>query len=221
MVTTARGKLYLARMIQKTAIVFVLTGLISGCGSPKMAPIPSKTIAEFDCRTSSEGLEVAVDAWTDCSRVKKHFGMNLLASRIVPFEIAFANVGADGGYFLQPQSVIILDDKGIEEIRSARGHLDPTLTLMPSIFFYVTPALALGHAIIVAEPYRDEQDVKHQMNSMQFIDRPLYRSDSNKGFIYLKFGDIADLQKIAGIKFRAKNVGSRQEKTLIVSLKGR
>ncbi len=203
------------------AVIFV--GLATGCGPPKMAPIPTKTMPEFACRTSSEGLEVAVDAWTDRDRVKKHFGMDLFSRQIVPFEVAFANVGADGGYLLQPQSAVILDDKGLEEIRSAPGGIapsqpDPTVA---AIAFFLSPAFAIGRAIITEEAYHDEQDVRRQMNSMQFIDRPLYRSDSNKGFLYLKFGDSGGLPKMAGVKFLVKNVRSRQEKALIVQLKRR
>lgn len=188
-----------------------------------MAPIPPKTIAEFDCRTSSEGLEVAVDVWTDRGRVKKHFGIDLLSRQIVPFEIAFANMGADGGYLLRPQLAVILDDKGLEEIRHATGriapsYLDPTVQ---GITLFISPAFAIGLTLITEEAYRDEQDVRRQMNLMQFIDRPLYKSDSNKGFLYLQFSDMTDLPKMAAVTFRVKNVRTRQEKMLIVPLKGR
>lgn len=210
-------------VIRKTALISVLAGLIGGCGAPKMAPIPPKTIAEFDCRTSSEGLEVAVDVWTDRGRVKKHFGIDLLSRQIVPFEIAFANMGADGGYLLRPQLAVILDDKGLEEIRHATGriapsYLDPTVQ---GITLFISPAFAIGLTLITEEAYRDEQDVRRQMNLMQFIDRPLYKSDSNKGFLYLQFSDMTDLPKMAAVTFRVKNVRTRQEKMLIVPLKGR
>lgn len=218
------GKLCLTHLSRGRTLAVIFTVLVAGCGPPKLAPVPPKTMVEFTCRTSSEGLEIAVDAWTDRDRVKKHFGMDLLSRQIVPFEIAFANVGAEGGFLLQPELVVILDDRGLQEIRSASGWivpsgLDPTVGI--ATYLAISQAFAIGLIIVAEEGYQDEQDIRRQMNSMQFIDRPLYRSDSNKGFLYLKFGDIANLPKVAAVKFRVKNVRSRQEKTLIVTLKGR
>ena len=214
----------LAHLTRKTLLVFVLTGLIGGCGPPKMAPIPTKTMAEFACRTDSDGLEIAVDAWTNPDRVKKHFGMDLLSRQIVPFELAFANVGADGGFLLQPQSAVILDDRELEEIRSAPGGITPS-GLDPVALGVTYLAISQAGAVILKvlsdEGYQDAQDVRRHMNSIEFVDRPLYKSDSNKGFLYLKFGDSGGLPKMAAVKFRVKNVRSRQEKTLIVPLKGR
>lgn len=210
------------RLQQTLAVAFAV--LIAGCGPPKMAPIPTKTMAEFACRTSTDGLEVAVDAWTDHDRVKKHFGMDLLSCQIVPFEVAFANIGAEGGFLLQPEKVVILDDRGLQEIRSAPGGITPSglnPIALGVTYFAVSQAGAIILKVISDEGYQDAQDVRRHMNSIEFVDRPLYKSDSNKGFLYLKFADIAYLPKMAAVKFRVKNVQSRQEKMLIVPLKGR
>jgi hypothetical protein len=211
-----------ARLQRTLAVVFV--GLIGGCGPPKMAPIPTKSIHEFAYRTSSEGLEVAVDAWADHDRVKKHFGIDLLSRQIVPFEVAFANVGAEGGFLLQPESLVILDDKGLQGIASASSGvassgLDPAAFVVT--YLGISQVLAVGLSALAEEGYQDAQDVRRHMNSLQFTDRPLYRSDSNRGFIYLRFADPSDLTKAAAIEFRVKNVRSRQEKTLVVPLKER
>lgn len=209
--------------LQQT-LAIMLVGLIGGCGPPKMAPIPTKTIPEFAYRTSSEGLEVAVDAWTDHNRVKKHFGMDLLSRQIIPFEVAFANIGAEGGFLLQPESLVILDDKGLQGIESAPGGvassgLDPAAFVVT--YFGISQILAVGLSALAEEGHQDVQDVRRHMNSLQFTDRPLYRSDSNRGFIYLRFADPGDLTKAAAIKFHVKNVRSRQEKALVVPLKER
>lgn len=212
------------RIGPEITLAVAIVGLITGCGSPEMAPIPTKTLAEFTCRTSSEGLEVAVDAWTDSSRVKRHFGIDLLSRQIVPFEVAFANIAAEGGYLLQPQAAVVLDDKGLEEIRAAPGGITPSYLdprVVPAIDFLVSHALAIGVVLVTEEAYRDEQDVRRQMNSVRFVDRPLYRSDSNRGFLYLQFGDMAALPNIAAVMFHVKNVRTRQETILIVPLTGK
>lgn len=223
MILLVNGSLSRTCLTGKILWVLVLIGLIGGCGSPKMAPIPTKSLSDFACRTSYEGLEIAVDAWTDPDRVKKHFGIDLLSRQIVPFELMFANVGADGGFFLQPQSIVILDERELEEIRHATGriapsYLDPTVQ---GITLFISPAFAIGLTLITEEAYRDEQDVRRQMNLMQFIDRPLYKSDSNNGFLYLQFDDMTDLLKMAAVSFQVKNIRTRQEKMLIVPLKER
>jgi hypothetical protein len=223
MVLLASVSLLQARQAWKALLLLVLIGLVGSCGPPKMVPIPTKSLGEFDYRTSSEGLEIAVDPWTDPGQVKKHFGMDLLSRGIVPFELVFANVGADGGFFLQPQSIVILDDRGLEEIRSQTGRIAPSYLdpKVQGVTFFVSPAFAIGLTLITEEAYRDEQDVRRQMNLMQFIDRPLYKSDSNNGFLYLQFDDMTDLLKMAAVAFRVKNIRTRQEKMLIVLLKER
>jgi len=199
-------------------------GLVAGCGSPKTAPISAKATNDFAWRISSEGFEIAVDPWFDRGQVRKHFGIDLLSRHIVPFEIVFANVGAKGGFLLQPESLVILDDKGLQGIESAPGGvassgLDPAAFVVT--YFGISQILAVGLSALAEEGYQNVQDVRRHMNSLQFTDRPLYRSDSNRGFIYLRFADPGDLTKAAAIKFHVKNVRSRQEKVLVVPLKER
>jgi len=201
------------RLQQTLAIMFV--SLISGCGPPKMAPIPTKAIPEFAYRTSSEGLEVAVDAWTDHNQVKKHFGMNLLSRGIVPFEIAFVNVGAEGGYFLQPELATLLDETEMQRINSTPGWIygyypDPLLSVLSPIY-----------TIIAAGASEDAKAVSRNMESARFMDRPLYRTDSNRGFIFLRFDDIGKFSQAVAVKFQTKNIRTLQEKTIIVPLKVR
>jgi hypothetical protein len=214
--------LCLTHLRRGRTLAVICAALIAGCGSPKMAPIPRKTVGEFACRTSSDGFEVAVDPWMDRDRVKKHFGMDLLSRHIVPFEVVFANVGAEGGFLLQPELLVLLDDKGRQGTESASGKIAPS-GRDPAAFMVtylaISQVLAVGLAALAEEGYQDTQDVRRQMDSLQFTDRPLYRSDSNRGFIYLRFADLTDLANAAAIRFRVKNVRSRQEKTLVVLLK--
>jgi len=207
-------------------MAFIVTVLIAGCStSPRMEPIPRRTLAELSYRTSSGGLEVAADPWTDAACVKRHFGMDLLSRRIVPFEVAFANVGAEGGFLLQPESAVILDERGLQEIKSASSagvrasDFDPTVFLIT--YLGISQVFAVVYAVVAQEAYYDAQDIRRQMEKVQFIDRPLYRSDSNGGFFYLKFADMGDLRKAAAIRFRVKNVRSLEEKTVVVLLTSR
>jgi len=211
---------------RESALALIVTVLIAGCStSPRMEPIPRRTLAELSCRTSRGGLEVAVDPWTDAARVKRHFGMDLLSRQIVPFEVAFANAGAEGGFLLQPESATILDERGLQEIESASSggvrasDFDPTVFLIT--YLGISQVFAAVYAVVAQDAYYDAQDIRRQMEKVQFIDRPLYRSDSNGGFFYLRFADMGDLQKAAAIRFRVKNVRSLEEKTVVVPLKSK
>ena len=214
--------LCLPGLSQGRILAVICLGFVAGCGSPKMTPIPPKPIDEFAWRASSEGFEIAIDPWMDRDRVKKHFGMDLLSRHIVPLEVVIANVGAEGGFLLQPELLVILDDKGRQGTESASGGIAPS-GLDPGAFMVtylaISQVLAVGLTALAEEGYQDAQDVRRRMNSLQLSDHPLYRSDSNRGFIYLRFADLKDLAKAAAIKFRVKNVRSRQEKTLVVPLR--
>lgn len=199
----------------KQAIVIMLSILVAGCSSPKVEPIPVKTIAEFTGRTSSGGLEIAVDTWTDPEKIQNHFGMNLLSKGIMPFEIAFSNVGAEGGFFLQPELAVILDETGQQRLDSGPGFIggfypDPMVSMISPIY-----------TIFAQGASEDAEAVGRHMALARFSDRPLYRTDSNKGFIFPRFDDISKLSRAAAVKFQTKNVRTKQEKTIIVPLKGR
>lgn len=214
------------RRHRQTILAAILVGLMAGCVSvPKMEPVPLRTMMEFSCRMNSNGLEIAVDPYTDSDRVIRHFGMNLLSHKIIPFEVLFANREAKGGFLLQPESAIVVDERSLEKADSASPELirasssDPSRAIGLAVMLFPVPGLVFG--LLVGDDYWDVQDVSRHMESVRFNDRPLYRSDSNRGFLYVKFADMGDVPKAAAVIFRVKDVRSGQEKTLIVPLKGR
>ena len=221
--------LSLVCLTRKTALVFFLTGLIGGCNSSmtkKTEPFQHRTIKEFSCRAYLDGFEIAVEPYSDQELVRRHFGTDLLSLKIIPIEVLFINRQASGGFLLQPESVVLTNDRGVEilELNLSNAGIPRSDTgpiIITSAMLWLTVSQLLGLTVLhgVEEHSRLVEDICRNMESLQFLDRPLYPSDSNRGFIYLKCLDMTDFHKADAIKFRLKNVQSRQEKMIVVPMK--
>ncbi|MBN1361071.1 MAG: hypothetical protein JW993_10780 [Sedimentisphaerales bacterium] len=224
--------LSLARLTPGTALIFVLTAMIGGCGTVstgKVYPVPHRTAVEFPFRASLDGLVIAVEPYTDSERVERHFGLNLLAHGFIPFEVLFVNEAGKGGFFLQPESAVLTDESGLDALKFASAdtgvfHPDPSVPRAVGGFFQMFSPLSVlisSLALTMEEGYRRFRDVSRRMESLGYSDRPLYPTDSKRGFLYLGLADVGELDKADAIVFRVRNVQSRQEKIMVVSLKAK
>lgn len=196
--------------------------LICGCGPPKMDPVPIRTIEELKCSTNYEGLEIAVDLYCDPTRVKRHFGTNLLTQQIVPVQVVFHNVEMQGGFLLQPELVVFMEQTG-SETESGRGYSKVPSPILngeiAAIAMMLSPLVTLPVLLVQGDIVGDAVDIRNHMESLRFRDRPLYPSDSNSGFLYFKLDDITNLQKVVAVRFRVKNIRSREESAVVVPIR--
>ena len=201
---------------------------VLGCASPRMEPLPPPTRETFRFSTNYEGLEIAADPYFDAERAKKFFGADLLSHEIVPVRISFRNTRPEGAYLLQPESVAMLEAKGV---RTTAANSDVSPDHSRSLDWYgnvilpasllsplaLVPILPLGFAL--DESRRDAIDVAKHMESVGFQDRPLYPSDSNSGFLYFRLSGTKDLERVSGLRFEIRNLRSREVIPVFVTIK--
>lgn len=218
------SKPHMDRCYLQSKLAIVVLSLITSCSSQvKMDPIPVMTISEFNCRAEWDGLEIAVDVYSDPERIKRHFGLNLLTRQIVPVQVVFQNTGRQGGFLLQPELAILLDKTYLEGPMSWRE--DATTLFSQKMdeavigtTMLISHLLALGVAAFRQDAYFDAQEIVRRMESLKFSDQPIYHSESNSGFLYFKLGDIGNLVKVAGVKFCVMNIRSREKTTVVVPI---
>jgi hypothetical protein len=196
-----------------------------------MKAVPERPVSAFPFRAKHFGLEIGVEPYIEPSQVKRHFGANLLKHDILPIHIAFRNESAQSGFLLQPEYVVLIGnmyeqesaDYPIADIASNSAQTAHTIERAAPVALLVTPIILipgfLAIGVGLGNSAQDWADIAGHMERVRFNDRPLYQSDSNSGFLYFKLPESSSLAKVEALKFRVKNMLSREEKSVTVRLK--
>lgn len=202
--------------------------VVAGCSSPRMEPLPAARADSFPISTNCAGLVVAADPYFDKARIKKHFGQNIVSRGVVPIRIIFSNTRSEGSYLLQPESISLLSMDGIipQPVADAKSAHPKTNTLPwyvggPLAAVLVTSVgLATAPVLLAAEERQeDSRDVARQMEAIRFLDRPLYPSDSNSGFLYFRLSNVKDLHRISAMRFQIRDLRSKEDITVVLNLR--
>lgn len=214
-------------------VLFVLS--LAGCASIKPPDVRVQPASQYQLFQEKEGLKISIDPFLDEDKVKKFFGVDLLAEGILPVLVIAENYNTKNSYFLQKDNFLLelaidesaaLSSQGVElselkrqqeEIESAgerwreiaQAHGRPPLT--PGSL-EVNAVLAITGAIILYDKIATDRKMevfKHNFIEKELMDKTLYPGRSHHGFIYFELQNVA-VNSTSAISIKAKNLQNNE-----------
>jgi len=194
-----------------------------------MEPIQVQRVSSYKLTAEQAGLGVAVDPYIETSRLKAHFGADLLARRVLPVLVVLENQDADGGFALLPNRCALLtggtsmgpgigDPFTLQQKAEAsrRGAIIGGATIM---VFPLAAVAALPIVGSVQEEYRDARDMQKNMMRLALTVKPVYRGDSNSGFLYFRTEGLDLSDSDLAIQVVGENIRTKEQVAFQLRLK--
>ena len=203
--------------------------LATGCTSPNMQKVPPQPITAYPFQAKQLGLAMGVDPYVESSRLKTHFGVNLLKHNVLPVRVMFRNSSTQGAFLLQPTSAKLRvrtseqrtsDHPVVGRVSSSTnaaatyGRASPYIMLASPLVHLAS----LPFGLALEDSVADWQNISRHMESVGFVDRPLYPNNTNSGFLYFQLPEKISLAEIESIEFQIKNMLSREMSSVIVQM---
>jgi len=210
--------------------VFLVSLLFAGCSTPvQIEPVQLQEVSSYRLTTKRAGFAAAVDPYFETARLKTHFGTDLLARGILPVLVVFRNYDAPGGFVLLPDLCMLVcgdteahidqgDFLGVEEkrkdLRGAEVALGLSMMLFPITGLFTLPALASGE-----DEYLDAVEIVENMDKLALTPRPVYRGDSDSGFLFFRLENPDVVHRITAAWLIAENVRTNKRVMFILPFK--
>jgi hypothetical protein len=223
------GMKWLCRRCLWLTPFFLLTVLPLGCSSaPHMEPVQVQRVASYRLTAEQAGLCVAVDPYFETSRLKVHFGTDLLARKVLPVLVILENRDADGGFAILPDLCALLtksatigpgstDPFAIREKAEARQR-----SAYLGLVGIISPLAGMATASIsesAQEEYYDARDMQMNMNGLALAVKSVYRGDLNSGFLYFSTKGLYTRNTDLAMQVVAENIRTGEQIVFKLKLK--
>jgi hypothetical protein len=207
-------------------LVFVLIG-ISACGPLEMKNVVVEKGAPHQFAAEDAGLRVSADPYTEKGRLQDAFGCDLPARGILPVLIVVENLSSGDGYVVVNDKVRLgtggfADDREqssdvqkSEALARAGGKLQSTSNIAVSAISWMpivgAASLVFLPAALGAEArFRDETEIRRNLEQKQMLPKTIYRGGLQSGFFYFNVGASKSLDAAQGIQVTLRNVRTNE-----------
>ena len=224
------GMKWLCRRCLWLTPFFLLTVLPLGCSTtPYMESVQVQRVASYKLTAEQVGLRVAVDPYFETSRLKAHFGTDLLARKVLPVLVVLENRDADGGFAVLPSRCALLTEgaaigAGISDPFALRQKAQASRTgsiaggaaimLFPLAVAAVAPVVESAQ-----EEYRDARDMQKNLMKLALAVKSVYPGDVNSGFLYFRTEGLDLNDGNLAMQVAAENIRTKEQLTFTLRLK--
>ncbi|MBI5756565.1 MAG: hypothetical protein HZA12_06530 [Nitrospirae bacterium] len=216
------------------SILLTIVYLFTGCFPVHVEKFDAGDASSGRYSHTDNGITVSVDPFIEEERLKKYFGVDLLAKGILPVFVSIENVKSEDGFILN-RNEVRLAMKGKEGRGNTAGNPDYKI---PSVFpaqmiamgtVIFSPLLGLFIHTAAGATQEVAVEIIRNMEEKKIVDKTVYQGGSNSGFLYFSFpgfqgpktddeGAQAELNKkrkeiadnIAGFNLSLKNTRTKE-----------
>lgn len=223
-VVQSSRKLILAAML--TLIAFFVTN----CAPTEIRKVAVQKADHYKFTSQQDGLRISVDPYTEKNRIKDSFGCDLLSRGILPVLVVVENLSSEDGYIMVIDKASLMisnavndnkqvgeDQKNYELERARkRAHsldgIQPVMVLFPLLAFAVLP-----FAQTAENTYRNEVEIKRNLEQKLIVPKTIYQGGSHSGFLYFNLGKAEDISIVQGICLSIRNIRTNEISSITIS----
>jgi hypothetical protein len=182
------------RAAQRGALLFLALLVLNACASITFADYRAKTLSDYRLVQENGGLAVAVEPLTSPKEVERYFGVDLLATGILPVFVLAENRSASAKYVLEKDKFTLTVDgerltaPGSRQDSKREGEVKQWIGGIGSIL--VSPVLLPVYFAGLAD-MRDANDIKHNLLSKELQRKIIIPGARAQGFVYFQIRDAA------------------------------
>jgi hypothetical protein len=212
-----------------TSVVMILVFAVASCTPLKIKKPPTQKVSGYKFMAQRNGLSVSIDPYKEEGRLKEFFGGDLLSRGILPVFILVENVSAEDGYIINSDKTSLLTASSVsakeqvgegqknDEVAKARKSFQSANEMASVVPLFGVVGLAfLPFGLVSEKKYRDEIEIRKNLENNQLLPKTIYEGGSQSGFLYFNIGK--EVEQVRGIQIVLKNIRTKELLSVTVAM---
>ncbi len=214
-----------SRSLRIVHIFVTSTMLTLGC-STHIPPYVPRSLDQYEHRALGHGLAVAIEPQTKPTEVKKYFGVDLLATNVLPVFVLIENRSSDTSFAIVPEGISMrdgasvsdsqeFDDQfGLSPATENAGKAAGVVTGVGTLVFLPAAVVGMGAVLVLASKKSRSEEVKHNMVTKAFRARTLSPNETASGFVYVTIPEDGVIPEHLSLRVEYQDLKKRESGSL-------
>jgi hypothetical protein len=229
--------------ITLASVLTLIAFAVNSCGPIEMKKVVVQQGAQYKFTSQQSGLKISVDPYTENDRLQASFGCDLLSRGILPVLVVVENLSSEDGYIIVTDMATMMTDGSInskvqsdEEQKSkelerkfkesvSRSNTAVEMVEQAPLIGVLSPVIGvasfvyLPFALGAEVKYKDEIEIKRNLEQKQMLPKTVYQGGLQSGFLYFNLGKTEGIPKLQSILLCIRNVRTNELLSVTINMK--